>query len=330
LFGTNSSQYSGPYGAPAPVTSLAASEPSFSFDDVSIPQAGTSSVDADDFGQHPSMLYTASAPSSHDGSHAQQLAAGQGYDWQGIVAQPQQHDAPLQDLYGMSSQAMLTQPGQQQQDPNQAPGPWPQTQSQLQPQSPSLFQSQSSPSSQSLFQPQLPFQPQFQSRSQPQSLSQSQPQFQSPAQSQGNLFSPVRQQPYGQGPLQAPQLFVPKISSSQGNAPPAKNQFPSVPTLPFQQHPGKAIQSSWLPIDPPVALQLPGRPLAVNTQRVSSPYAVDNGQQAQQDLYGEDDSWLGPNEAAALGQPQEQGQSGWPHQDIPNGTQLGMQSVSGL
>lgn len=291
LFGADLSHQPGLFGAAAPVSALPASEPSFSFDDVDV-------------------------------------QAQEQYGHQSLT----QQDA--------SSQGMLTHPGQPQQQPNQDAALWPEPQSMFQPQSESVYpndsQYQSQSQSQYEFQGQALFQPGLSSSSQTQAQSQGQPQ------SQASLFRPVQQPAYGQA--QAPQVFVPHKPATRGNAPSAYCQSPSVPNLPFQQFPSappglpfqqlpsatpslpfqqqaEQAQAPWAPpaqsqlLNPSLPLQLQGRPLAVNTQRVSSPYAVDSGQQSQHDLYGADATWPGPDNAAALEQPQSQGQFGWPHQD---------------
>ena len=56
------------------------------------------------------------------------------------------------------------------------------------------------------------------------------------------------------------------------------------------------------------------RQLSVNTQRLSSPHAVDDGQQSQPDVYDEGALWPEPDQVAAVEQPQQQGRSTWPHQ----------------
>ncbi len=60
-------------------------------------------------------------------------------------------------------------------------------------------------------------------------------------------------------------------------------------------------------LNPPLPLQL-----SVNTQRLSSPHAADDGQQLQPHDYGYGALWSGPNQVAASEQPQQQGQSMWP------------------
>ena len=303
LFGADPSHQPGPFGAAAPVSAPLAPEPSFSFDDVDV-------------------------------------QSQQQYGHQSLT----QQDA--------SSQGMSTHSGQQQQQPHQDAALWPEPQSMFQPQSESVYpndsQYQSQSQSQYEFQGQAVFQPSLPSSSQTQA------QFQGQPPSQASLFKPVQQPSYGQA--QAPQVFVPHKSATQGHAPSAYCQSPSVPSLPFQQFPSappglpfqqfplatpglpfqqQAVQpqAPWAHpaqshlLNPSLPLQLQGRPLAVNTQRVSSPYAVDNASQSQHDLYGPDATWPGPDDAAALEQPQSQGQLVWPHQD-PSAVVAAGQAVS--
>ena len=202
---------------------------------------------------------------------------------------------------------------QQQQKPYQA-AIWPGSQSQPKSQFQPWSQSPSQP------EPQLPSQ--LQSQSTPLFQLQSQSQSQSQPQSQGNLFQPVRQQSYHQSAGQAPQLFMPHSSASQTTLPPVPDEFPSVPPLPFQQIPSVPLslpfqQQPQAQAFGQQAYQFPGGPLAVNTQRVSSPYAVDNNHHAQPDQYGEDSE-------AIL---QQQGTSIWSNQGRMGGSPLKADSV---
>lgn len=308
LFGAGPSHEPGPFGATAPPSALPASEPSFTFDDVD--------------------------------SQSQQ----------------QQQSSHPQGQHDVSSHVMLTQLSHhQQQHPSQDTAMWPESQSQSQSQPPFSAESQYQP--QNLFQPQTQSLNQFQyqvwaaHQSQPQSQGQPQLPFQSQsrAQSQGQsqpqagLFRPARQSIHGHAQVQAPQLFMPQSSATQGTA---YCQPPSMPTLPFQQAPSEPpslpfqqLQSAKAqPLSTPSSLPFqlqtgpaqtpwdstqtqsqilnPSLPLqlSVNTQRLSSPHAVDNGQQSQPDVYGEGALWPGPNQVAAVEQPQQQGQSMWSHQ----------------
>ena len=297
LFGAGLSHEAGPFGATAPLSALPASEPSFTFDEVD--------------------------SQSHQQQHSYPQA---------------QHD--------VSSHVMLTQLShQQQQHPSQDAAMWPESQSQSQPQP--LFPAESQ------YQPQYLFQSQTQSLNQSQSRvsaahqSQGQPQLpfhcQPQAQSQGQfqsqtgLFRPARQSSHGHVQAQAPHLFMPQSSATQGIAycqhpsipPPPFQQAPSMPpSLPFQQYPssmpsppfqqppgpaktpGDSIHTQSQMLNPSLPLQL-----SVNTQRLSSPHAVDDGQQSQLDVYDDGALWPGLNQVAAVGQAQQQGQSMWPGPD---------------
>ncbi|DBA94996.1 TPA: hypothetical protein ACH3X1_002519 [Trebouxia sp. C0004] len=294
LFGAGPSHKPGPFDATAPPSALPASEPSFTFDEVD--------------------------------------------------SQSQQQSNHTQSQHDVSSHVMLTQLShqQQQQHPSQDTATWPESQSHSQPQP--LFPAESQYQSQYLLQPQTqsPNQSQsqvsaaHQSQGQPQLPFHCQPQAQSQghSQSQAGLFAPARQSSYGHAQAQAPQ-FMPQSSANQGIA---YCQPPSIPSLPFQQGPSMPPSlpfqqfPSTIPSPP---FQQPGPAhtpwdsihtqsqmlnsslplqLSVNTQRLSSPHAVYDGQQSQPDVYDEGALWPGLHQVAAVEQPQQQGQSMWPHQ----------------
>lgn len=209
------------------------------------------------------------------------------------------------------------------------------TQAQLYPQSIQAESLQSQ--SHMLFRPhmqlqsQLPFQSQPQSQArpgmQPQLQSQSQSQMQPPTQSmfppQSHLQSQVRPpvQPtwpgslsHGQQQHMAPQVFRP-VGVSQGLSSAAFGHCPSAAAAPFQPvplpqsaAPSQPLQSAFqvptfsqstvppLPAQP--AIQLPGGPLAVSTQRVSSPYAIDSIHHSQQEV-SEEDFWARQDDGSA-------------------------------
>lgn len=177
-------------------------------------------------------------------------------------------------------------------------------QSQLQSQSQSLMQ----PPAQSMFPPQShlqsqvrpPFQPTW-----PASLSHGQQQHMAPqvfrplGVSQGHssaafghfpsaaaaAFQPVPL-PQSAAPSQPFQTAFQEPISSQSTGPPLPAQPAFQPTMP-----GPYAQSQ-------PAFQLPGGPLAVSTQRVSSPYAINSVHNSQQEV-SEDDFWASQDDGSA-------------------------------
>lgn len=177
----------------------------------------------------------------------------------------------------------------------------------------------------------FPQQPQLHSHRQPLFQPPSQSQFQSQSQAQSLTGYPLRppQQPpppsHGQqhqgaqfltpGVSQGPPLMFPSHPPSAPFQPafepglhPQSLPFQAAfrpPALPQSMVPPLPIQSVFQP-QPQPALQLPGGPLIVSTQRVSSPYAVQSSQHAQQEV-SEEDFWS--SQDAVMPPPESTGQS---------------------